>query len=208
MRSLLNRMYWWQRSLRIGATIESALVNRRAVVEEGVVVRAGVTIGEDVRLARRSYVSGPGTIVDSADIGPFCSIAAGALIGLGEHPLDWVSTHPAFYSRRFGLIKADDLNRPRARRPVLQADVWVGAGALIRRGVTIGVGAVIGMGSVVLRDVEPYSIVAGVPARHVRFRIDAPLRASLLSSEWWLRSDEDLVRLANSGAFRDPTLIH
>src|SRR3989442_11193356 len=108
---------------------------------------------------------------ETVRIGRFCSIAPGvAILVGGEHCIDWVSTYPfmILFERAKGLpwparTKGD---------VVIGHDVWIGQDALILSGVTIGNGAVIGARSVVTRDVEPYSIVMGVPARHVRFRFD------------------------------------
>jgi acetyltransferase-like isoleucine patch superfamily enzyme len=130
-------------------------------------------------------------------IGPFCSIANNVAIGGGEHPMEWVSMSPVFYSGRDSISKKfSEYSRSPHLETKIGADVWVGHGAKIRQGVSIGVGAVIGMGSVVTKDVPPYSIVVGSPAKVVRFRFDNGTKDRLLSSEWWLLGDETIGRAA------------
>ncbi len=117
-------------------------------------------------------------------IGAFCSIASKVQIFLGKnHRTDWVSTYPfpAFFAqashiREFGVSRGD---------VVVGNDVWLCANCMVLSGVTIGHGAVVGAGAVVTRDVEPYSVVAGNPAQHVRWRFDEPTRHTLLFVAWW-----------------------
>lgn len=121
-------------------------------------------------------------------IGSFCSIAAEVSVYVGTqgiHSLDFVSTYPI--GMVFGLV-------PGAEKPAghegdlgvtIGSDVWVGRNALIQSGVTIGHGAVIGSRAVVTADVEPYTIVAGIPARPLRKRFTEPQIARLLALHWW-----------------------
>lgn len=130
-------------------------------------------------------------------VGRYCSISWGLDIIAGDHPLDWVTTasfthHPfqtkgvEAYLRDTG-VKAFNLQSwPYEEKPaVLGHDVWVGMRVLIKRGITIGQGAAIGAGSVVVRDVPPYAIVAGVPARVIRYRFSETVIERLLKCEWW-----------------------
>jgi len=117
-------------------------------------------------------------------IGRFCSIASDVTIFLGnEHHVDWVSSYP------FAVVFSDESNLPFPSRTkgrvVIGHDVWIGTGAMILSGVTIGNGAVIGAGSLVTKEVAPYSIVGGVPARHIRYRFDEPARKMLQQIAWW-----------------------
>ena len=117
-------------------------------------------------------------------IGRFCSIGSGVTILMGsEHYYNWVSTYPF----RILFERAKDMPLPSRTKGdvVIGHDVWIGLDALILSGVTIGNGAVIAARSVVTRDVAPYSIVAGVPARHVRFRFDPTTIEALQKIAWW-----------------------
>lgn len=117
-------------------------------------------------------------------IGRFCSIASGVTILLGgEHHTEWVSSYP------FSLIFPEAASLPgypyTKGDVVIGNDVWIGRNALLLSGITVGDGAVIGAGSVVSRDVEPYSIAAGNPARHVRYRFPAETIEALRRIAWW-----------------------
>jgi chloramphenicol O-acetyltransferase type B len=117
-------------------------------------------------------------------IGAYCSIASGVQIFLGnQHRTDWVSTFPfpAFFEEARTIA---DFETSRGD-VTIGSDVWLCADCSILSGVKIGHGAVVAMGAVVTRDVEPYSVVAGNPARHVRWRFDEPTRLALLNAAWW-----------------------
>jgi acetyltransferase-like isoleucine patch superfamily enzyme len=132
------------------------------------------------------------TIISNADVGKFCSIAMRVCIGLGQHPTNFTSTHPAFYSSSQPLAKsyADGEYFEPFRRTSIGHDVWIGQNVLINDGVSVGTGAVIAAGAVVTKDVPPYSIVAGVPARIVKYRFSEEVRMQLLDSNWWDMPDE------------------
>lgn len=119
-------------------------------------------------------------------IGSFCSIATNVTVFLGgNHRTDWISTFP------FGHIHQDQLGPPVAGHPATHGDVrighdvWIAHGVTILSGVTVGDGAVLGATATVSRDVQPYEIVAGNPAQHVRFRFPEGIRALLLELRWW-----------------------
>lgn len=134
-----------------------------------------------------SYVCKDSDVIYS-EIGKFCSIAAHCRINPGNHPLDRAALHHFSYrSRQFGLGADDDafFDGRRGHRVVLGHDVWVGHGAVILPGVTIGTGSAVGAGAVVSRDVAPFTIVAGVPARPLRQRFAADLQERLLAIAWW-----------------------
>lgn len=117
-------------------------------------------------------------------IGAYCSVAEGVQIFLGkEHRTDWVSTYPfpAFFEEA-RTIPDCEISRGDV---TIGSDVWLCANCSILSGVKIGHGAVVAMGAVVTRDVEPYAVVAGNPARHVRWRFDEPTRTALLEAAWW-----------------------
>jgi acetyltransferase-like isoleucine patch superfamily enzyme len=145
-----------------------------------------------------------GSRVCCADIGKFCSIAMGVTVGLGRHPISHVSTHPAFYSLSQPLAKtfSDGDHFKPFERTTIGHDVWLGENAIIKDGVKIGIGAVVGAGAVVTGDVPAYAVVAGVPARLIRYRFDEDLRQRLLASAWWDMPEEWLRE--NSKLFAEP----
>jgi acetyltransferase-like isoleucine patch superfamily enzyme len=116
-------------------------------------------------------------------VGRYCSIAASVRSALSNHPVEALTTHPALYERAFGVVDSDiELNQ----LLVIEDDVWIGHNAVILAGCRrIGRGAVIGAGSIVTRDVAPYTVVAGNPARKLRDRFAPDLAAEIEASRWW-----------------------
>ncbi len=132
--------------------------------------------------------------ISNTEIGSFCSIANGVVIGGGMHPMDWVSTSPVFYKGRDSVKeKFSEHERGAIKNVIIGHDVWIGRNVLIKQGVNVGTGAVIGMGSVVTKDVVPYSIVAGNPAKVIRMRFTAEIADKLIKSRWW-EVEENLLQ--------------
>ncbi len=119
-----------------------------------------------------------------ATIGKFCSISWNVSIGGGEHDFQKVTTHSMLYSMPYGFVYEPMYERF-SNKCEIGNDVWIASGVSILRGVTIGDGAVIGAGAVVTKDVIPYSIVAGVPAKKIGMRCSDELIAEMLKLKWW-----------------------
>jgi len=124
-----------------------------------------------------------------SEIGQYCSIANRVRINPGNHPRDRVTQHHMTYRRvKFGLDTHDDeefFAWRRAHPCIIGHDVWIGHAAVILPGVHIGTGAVVGAGAVVTKDVEAFQVVAGVPARPLRFRFSDTVIDRILRSKWW-----------------------
>ena len=124
-----------------------------------------------------------------SQIGRYCSIANRVRINPGNHPRDRVTQHHMTYRKiQFGLDSQDDeefFAWRRAHSCIIGHDVWIGHAAVILPGVRIGTGGVVGAGAIVTKDVEPYQVVAGVPARPLRFRFTDEVIARILRSNWW-----------------------
>ena len=126
--------------------------------------------------------------------GRYCSIAADVLPMGPQHAMQYVTSSEILYRRQsifsetfkeFGTDDWECLPNPQTPAIELGHDVWIGRNVLIRGGVSIGTGAVIAAGAVVVRDVAPYEIVGGVPARRIRFRFPEDVAQGLLDLEWW-----------------------
>jgi hypothetical protein len=143
-----------------------------------------------------SYITNDGSIVN-AEMGKFCSIAAHARINPGNHPLGRPALHHFTYrSISYGLGEDDDqafFDWRRAHRVVLGHDVWIGHGVVVLPGITIGTGAAIGAGAVVSKDVPPFAIAVGVPAKVLRFRFHESEQEALLRVAWWDWSRDQLA---------------
>jgi acetyltransferase-like isoleucine patch superfamily enzyme len=170
--------------------------------DEGVLIQAGSVV-RDASIGRFSYI-GTDCRIRSCRIGAFCSIAPNVRIVLGRHPAEnYVSTYPSFFSRAssvcvdFGV--ADDFE---VHKPVtIGHDVWIGADAMIMDGVTVGNGAIVGAGAIVTKDVPPFAIALGVPARVLRKRFPDDQIEFLERLAWW---DKDLEWIrAHALLFRD-----
>lgn len=125
----------------------------------------------------------------NADVGKFCNIAASVRINPTNHPMWRASLHHFTYRSRSHHLGAEDdaeiFAWRRDHRVTIGPDVWIGHGAILMPGISVGLGAVIGAGAVVTRDVPAYTIVAGVPAKPIRRRFDETLEAALRRIAWW-----------------------
>lgn len=163
------------------AELKGCRLGRHVSVAERVILRE-VTVGDFSYFERHAEGI-------YAAIGKFCSIAANTRINALEHPLERVTTHKLSYrpNEYFRYLGVDQAFRERrqAKAVTIGHDVWIGHGAVILPGVTIGNGAAIGANAVVTKDVAPYTIVAGSPARVLRPRFAADIAARLEALAWW-----------------------
>jgi len=125
--------------------------------------------------------------LNNVTIGKYCSIAKRVSAGLGFHPVNFISTSPIFYSPQNPLLTSLVKEKKfKDFKPIIIGnDVWVGCNVVILDGVVIGDGAIIAANSVVNKDVEPYSIVGGVPIRTIKYRFDKSIIKILLNLKWW-----------------------
>lgn len=143
---------------------------------------------EYTELGDYSYL-GPGCMIADAQIGRFCAIAAQVRIGAPNHPLDRPSQHRFTYCPEYYTADAQRdhafFRQRRDDRVLIGNDVWIGHAVIVMPGVKVGDGAVLAAGAVVTRDVAPYTIVGGVPARQIRERFNREIATQLSQIAWW-----------------------
>ena len=148
----------------------------------------------DVVMKKYSYM-GKNNSLCNVEIGAFCSIASYCAIGGGKHKLDAISTSPVFSEGRNILgINFGNVKEEQSKKIIIGNDVWIGEGVFICDGITIGNGAVIGAHSVITHDVPDYSIVAGAPAKIIRYRFSKDEIKELNEIKWWEWTDEKLKK--------------
>lgn len=187
-------------------------ISINAVIGKDVILEGRNLIAENTRVSNielgyGSYISNDSYIY-STKIGKYSSIGPYTKIILGRHPSsDFVSTHPSFFSTNFvggftyvknqrfeEYIYVDEENKFNV---IIGNDVWIGANVNILEGVTIGDGAIVAAGATVTKNVPPYAIVGGVPAKVIRYRFNEYQVKNLLNIKWWNRNEEWIQKYAH-----------
>jgi chloramphenicol O-acetyltransferase type B len=170
-----------------GKAMKDSFIHRTSKIESG---------SQLVRttMAKHSFC-GYDCDINYCNVGAFTSIANNVVIGGGMHPIEWVSTSPVFYSGRDSVKKKfSEYDRTQPVLTNIGNDVWIGQNVMIKQGVYVNDGAVIGMGAIVTKDVPPYAVVAGNPAKVIKMRFEKDITEALIQSKWWLLSDDELEK--------------
>lgn len=173
-----------------------ARIGRHVIIEKYCKIDKGVEIGDYTFINEYTRVD-----FNCKSIGKYCSISHNVKIGMGPHPLGYFSTSPVFYSEARGFSGEERYDEIGAKGyTCVGNDVFIAANAIVLAGVTIGDGAVVAAGSIVTKDVPPYAVVAGNPARIVKYRFETETRRRLLESRWWDMELQELLDISELDA--------
>ena len=181
-----------------------------AIIDDGCCFTAGTILGQYSRILKGctvnhstigayTYIS-YNSMIQNTTIGSYCSIANDVTIGLGSHPTNLFSTSPLFYKAEnpFGIRLLDkDSGYQEYKSIEIGSDVWIGAKATVMDGVMVGHGAIVAAGALVTKDVPPYAVVGGVPAKIIKFRFPAEVRDKLLETGWWEKNAQEVFSMRN-----------
>ncbi len=191
LKNILNMPKRLVSHISLFCILQEANINRKAAICSNVKFYRS-------KIGKYSYI-GNKSFVSDAEIGNFTSISTNCYIGGANHPINWVSTSPVFHEGRNIMRKNFSHHEFEPfKRTKIGNDVWIGNGVMIKAGLTIGDGAIIGMGSVVTKDVGPYEIWAGNPAKMIRKRFDIDKINKMLEIKWWNWEDEEIEKYAKT----------
>ena len=196
-RSIAYRLRYPQANIGAGTAITAdSILGKKVAIDDHSYI-GGAVLGDYVRIYANSYVNstsigccsyvGTGAVLDGVGIGKFCSIGPYCIAGCGEHPTDWASSSPVFFSTKMqcGISLSNDDSFEEKQPITIGSDVWIGARVFIRDGVNVGSGAILAAGSVVTKDVPDYAVVGGVPAKIINYRFTDDEIRELLQIRWW-----------------------
>lgn len=179
-------------------------------LELGAKVSMNSIIGKNVKIYTRTHIASciigdytyitTGSAISDTTIGKFCSIGPDIFCNVGKHPTNLVSTYPGFYSKKSSVSTyfGSDYIFEEKSKVIIGSDVWIGARVIILSGIEIGHGAIVGAGSIVTKNVAPYSIVVGSPAKLIKYRFSENVITELLKSKWWEMSEVQLRKISTS----------
>lgn len=193
-RNFLAKRWLKQRGIKLSQGIRSIPSGSQLILETGTSINVEVMRFCDLRIGGMTYIRSDSELLNVSDIGRFCSISNNVILGQERggagHSLNAVSTNPFMLET---AISPSTYATPPATK--IGHDVWIGRDVMVMEGVRIGTGAVIAARSIVTRDIPAYAIVAGSPARIIRYRHEPELVTRLIESRWWEFAPEALKQL-------------
>jgi acetyltransferase-like isoleucine patch superfamily enzyme len=179
--------------IHAGASVGDNSIIKSSFIDRYVSIHRNNTVHAS-KIEKHSY-TGPNTIVLHASIGSFCSISWNVSIGGANHDYERFTTHSFLYNKNSILNPGVESYNRFQNKCIVGHDVWIAANAVILRGITVGTGSIIAANAVVTKDVPPYAIVAGNPAKVLKYRFSDSIIDELLTLEWWSLSDNTIKKI-------------
>ena len=184
---ILKRSYWLFYNLYNNTKIASGYVSPKAKISKGVNIGILTAVDQYCKIGKHTSI-GKNVNITKTNIGNYTSIANNVSIGQGEHDINKISTKAMFYGK-------DGYETLTQSECTIGNDVWIGAHAIILRGVSIGNGAVVGAGAVVTKDVSDFEVVVGVPAKKIKERFPSRFQQSIAESVWWEKDPNEIKQI-------------
>ncbi|GEL67589.1 xenobiotic acyltransferase family protein [Marinilactibacillus psychrotolerans] len=188
--------------------IKTKYISSNVEMGKNVKIGKNTIIEEGCKIDNYTYINSrqgmhPVYINSNTIIGKYCSIGPNSMIGIGNHPLDRFTTHPVTYDKYY-VGDTDENTQQKVNMQgnvVIGNDVWIGCNVVVMQDVKIGDGAVIGAGSIVTKDIEPYSISVGIPCEKIKMRFSNTIikEISKLDKNWWDQDLDYIIKKMNFG---------
>lgn len=179
--------------------IKSKQISFKASIGKECLIEKNVNLCENCEIGDYSYININSHIDSKVKIGRYCSISSNVYIGIVDQYINTITTHPLIYNQfwrnKFNIkSEKSNLKSPKnyEKETIIGNDVLIGTGAIIKRGIKIGNGAVIGAGAVVTKDIKPYAVVGGIPAKVLYYRFKEDEIIELEKIQWWNWNEEEV----------------